>query len=109
MNKAELTKLRLQFLLDKEGDFSFPEMLVELRKLHGLTRRGVCKDLELSEMRMFWIEHGCFKKDIHDGTISLLASYYGIDPNLLLKKYVGFTNSRKSQADHQPKKKRKAK
>lgn|SRR5574340_289062 len=105
--KNELTKVRLESLMRQWEEKNFPQILQELRKAHGLSRRGVCKDLELSEMRMFWLENGYFKKEIHDGEIALFARYYGIDPEKLFKKYINFTDQRKPQTDYVPKRKRK--
>lgn len=107
--KSELTKVRLESLMRQWEEKAFPEVLQGLRKAHGLSRRGVCKDLEFSEMRMFWLENGYFKKEIPDGEISLLAHYYGVDAELLFKKYLSFADQKKSQTQYIPTRKKRIK
>lgn len=96
MQKGELIQKNLCFLLKKAEEFHFPEFLKELRKTHGLSRRTVCKDLSISEMRMFWLEHGFFKKGIPEEELDTLASYYAIPSPVLLNRYHVFMSQAKN-------------
>lgn len=109
MKKSQLTEDRIKFLLGKASAFKFPQFLIELRKAHGLTRRAVCKDLSFSEMRMFWLENGCFKTAMPDEELNMFADYYGIDPKLIQYKHLLYINTEsKDQTQYVPKKARKS-
>lgn len=108
MNKLKVTEAKIHQLAKDSSGLRFPEFLKELRKAYGLGRRQVCKDLAFSEMRMFWLESGCFKRDIPTTDLVMLAEYYGIAIETLIAKYQLFKDlsQNQSQIDYQPKKKR---
>jgi hypothetical protein len=110
MNKTDLIKMKLKILLDGSTEHPFPEFLLKLRQIYGLSRTTVCKEILFSPMRMFWLEKGCFKRKVSPEELFLIASYYGIDPHLLQEKHEKFVNSSdlKSQTQYQPKRKRKS-
>jgi len=111
INKIKLTATKIDFLIHTCEELNFPQFLQACRSAHGLTRREVCNDLKFSEMRMFWLENGFFKKEIPKQDICRLAEYYTIPLNLMIAKYQVFRDLclTKPQTYYVPKKARKKK
>lgn len=102
--KLELTKQHVADIEKGHEYFEFPTYLQAIRKAHSLTRRAVCQDLMFSEMRMFWLEHGCFRREVPENEISMLAEYYGINGSLLKKKHDAYMSISKPQPSYRKKK-----
>lgn len=90
MNKLKMIEEKLSELAVKSQQFNFPDFLRVLRRAHGLARRQVCHDLNFSEMRMYYLEHGYFKKELPTQDISMLAEYYGVPVEVMMGKYQVF-------------------
>lgn len=86
MNIEDLTKLKLNKLLDSYHLLHFPELLKGLRIAYGRSRRNVCKDLDFSEMRMFCLENGTFRRPIVQDEIEMISKYYNFDSYLMKEK-----------------------
>lgn len=86
MNIQDLTKLKLNKLLDDYHLLKFPDLLKGLRLAYGRSRRNVCKDLDFSEMRMFCLENGTFRRPIMTDEIEMISNYYNFDSHLMKQK-----------------------
>ena len=106
MNIKEKTAQKVKKLFETEPLIEFPNFLTGLRLAYGRTRRNVCRDMDFSEMRMFCLENGLFRREIPDGEFSLIAEYYGIEPSLLKKKAEKFMaeGKNKPQGHYVPRK-----
>lgn len=90
MNLEDRIKLRLKKLLDRQRDMQFPEFLKGLRLAYGQSRRNVCTDLKFSEMRMFCLENGTFRRGVLLSEIEMIAKYYNIEIDLIKEKANNF-------------------
>jgi len=78
-SKFRVTEEKIkELVLTESKNLQFPSILQTLRKIHGLTRKTVCKDLNISPMRLFWLEHGHFKRPISKEELQKIAFYYGV-------------------------------
>jgi hypothetical protein len=62
-----------------------------------MTRRHVCREVDINEMRMFSLENGTFGLII-DEEIEKLSNYYDIDKQYLMEKARCFVAERKGKA-----------
>lgn len=90
-------------LEESNDQYDFPELLLMMRNIFGLTRRAVCKELGFSEMRMFWLEHGCFRNPVTHEEIDVLAKYYGVSSGMLKKKHDDYIKNSKPQPNYKRK------
>lgn len=90
MTIKEIINLRLKKVLDREQDMKFPEFLQEIRLAYGQSRTNVCLDLNFSEMRMFCLETGAFRRFAPDIEIEMISNYYGIDSKTMKQKAYDF-------------------
>lgn len=90
MNLESRIKDRLNKLVDRQNLMEFPELLKRLRLAYGQSRRNVCTDLKFSEMRMFCLENGTFRRPIMLKEIETLANYYNFDRALMKSKADSF-------------------
>jgi len=94
MNIEDITKLKLNKLIDSYQILQFPELLKGLRVAYGRSRRNVCHDLRFSEMRMFCLENGTFRRPILQDEIEMISKYYNFDSYLMKEKADQFINKR---------------
>lgn len=90
MNIEERIKVKLKKLLDKQQVMQFPELLKGLRLAYGQSRRNVCTDLKFSEMRMFCLENGTFRRPVMINEIEMISNYYNFDSTILKTKADSF-------------------
>lgn len=86
MNKYELTKEKVSYLIAKENKYDFPQFLTEIRKCFGLTRRSACKEMQYPEMKMFHLESGTFRRHVPFEDIIQISEYYDVDSSILKQK-----------------------
>jgi len=85
-----LAKERFRKALRLMDELSFPAFLTNLRVAIGLSRTMVAHDCKMNYQRLYCIEKGLFEKPVSDINLHLLASYYGIDKNLLKTKMLTY-------------------
>lgn len=86
MKREELTKFKIQKLLEEHDVYDFPIFLSLLRKMHGMKRTVVCEDIGMSITRLFHLENGQFNRLPSDIDFQVLSNYYGVPIQLLKKK-----------------------
>lgn len=94
-------------IFESKEHMDFTDLLVGLRKAYGRTRRTVCREMPFSEMRMFCLENGLFRRPIPDEEIEAIAIYYSIDHVELKYKAEKFMaeGKTKAQGNYIPRKK----
>lgn len=90
MNVQDRIKLKLKKILDKQGVMKFPQFLKGVRLAYGQSRRNVCTDLKFSEMRMFCLENGTFRRGVTEDEIETISKYYDIDSSIVRTKANSF-------------------
>lgn len=98
IEKLTLIKERLIDVKVNRRVYNFPRLLKELRRCFGSTRRSICKDLDIGEMRMYSLENGTFGGLIKDQEIQKLSEYYGMDKKFLMDKAKCFVAERKGKS-----------
>ncbi len=98
IEKMILIKERLQNVQGQRLVYNFPRLLTELRRCFGSTRRSICKDLDIQEMRMYSLENGTFGGLIRDQEIQKLSDYYGLNKRFLMEKAKCFVAERKGKS-----------
>lgn len=98
MNKIDLIKKRLTSIETQKESLAFPQLLFAYRKAFGSTRRSVCQDMGMREMRMFTFENGIFGNGIKDEEMEKISTYYGIDKDFLTEKAICFLAERKGSS-----------
>jgi hypothetical protein len=86
MRKKDLIEQKLNEIVENHNNYEFPQFLQALRMAYDTPRRNVCKELSFSEMRLFCLEHGVFRKNIREEEANILGEYYGVDPSIIRKK-----------------------
>src|SRR6185503_443086 len=71
-------------LISKRDEYNFSEFLLRLREYHGYTRPFVQECTGINQVRLFYLEHGLFKRGVKELEISALSSFYDV-PYLILK------------------------
>lgn len=77
MNKK--LELRKQQVLNLEAKFDFPKFLELMRLALCLSRREVCKSLEISQTRLFFLEKGIYARAPTDELLGSLCLFYGLN------------------------------
>ena len=97
MNKLNRIQEALHKVDHQKPLLTFPQLLQQLRGCYGMTRRNLCREIGINEMRMFTLENGTFGL-IMDEEISKLAEYYDMDKEFLMEKARCFVSERKGRA-----------
>ena len=109
MDIRELTEQKVKKLLENENKIDFHHFLSALRLAYGRSRRNICQEMKFSEMRMFCLENGLFRRQLDESELALITEFYGLPNDLLSKKAQKFMaeGKNKPQGNYVPKKARK--
>ena len=102
MKASDFRDIKVKCLIEHEAEYDFPLFLSLLRKAAGYTRPTCRDDTGISVTRFHYLESGKFRR-IWDWECAILAEYYQIPKEILLKKAKAFI---KAQAPTPPRKKR---
>ena len=83
MEKIKQITEQLNKIQIEENEYNFPRMLLEMRKCFGITRRSLCREIDIEEIRMHSLETGTFYGTPKEHEINQLSEYYGINRLLL--------------------------
>lgn len=86
MNKYQSIKENLELVIKDHQSKCLAQFLRDLRECFGMTRRAVCQDLDMTDMRLFWLENGLMRKTVYEEEIRKLAEYYGVDYEIMFQK-----------------------
>jgi len=93
MKREYILASKKERLLEEKERYTFPEFLRALRFNLAISRRQVVEEIGgISDMRLFYLEHGRFTKKVLSHEIRLLADYYDIDADMLMQKASDFYN-----------------
>lgn len=95
MKKSSLDKTaeRVKSIIDNEDKFTYSFFLIALRNALGRTKQVVAYDLELDYDDLWRHEEERMSKRFNSAKNQLLAEYYGVDPDLLEKKFREWQNT----------------
>lgn len=79
------TEIKMRNLVYHECNYTFPEFLVEMRKIFCRTRSDVCYELDLDYNDLIRLESG-IQRSHKAEKVKLLAEYYGVDSSFLEEK-----------------------
>lgn len=101
MRREDITKFRIQRVLECHENYKFPEFMKMLRRMHGMQRRCVCDDTGISEHRLYYLENGCFRRRLGSDEVRVLSDFYGVDYKIMKKKSDDFIDSGEGKAQGQ--------
>lgn len=97
MNIRDIADQKVKKILENESKIDFHHFLTALRIAYGRSRRNICKEINFSEMRMFCLENGLFRRPLEDDELNKISSYYGLEPTLLITKAQRFMTEGKNK------------
>lgn len=83
----DLIEIKMKKIIQQEEKYSYPEFLIALRKCLGRTRQVVSYDLDIDYDCLLNHEEGNMSRKINYEKNDLLSEYYGVDPEVLTRKF----------------------
>lgn len=93
MKRDEISKFRVKKIIEDAENYTFPVLLLMLRRTYGMQRKGVSADIDLREGRLFYLEHGRFNKMPAPDELKILSEYYNFPEATLKRKAKEFLDS----------------
>ena len=87
MNIVQLCQFKIKCLIEDEEKYNFPEFLQILRKSLMISRKTIQLSTGISQLRLYYLEKGNFKRKFNKTEINLLANFYQIPKSILIKKW----------------------
>lgn len=85
MTREEIIKLKMTHLIKTHEKYDFPGFLLEIRKILGVSRSSICRDMGIAHTRLYYLENGHYRA-LREKEIKIIAEYYEVPYKLLMSK-----------------------
>lgn len=86
MDIDSITNRNLDKIVIKEGKFTLPKFLRQIRIAKGVNIITASNLMGIKKSSISYLEKGYFKKQPSEYTLRRIATFYRIDPEILLRK-----------------------
>jgi len=103
--RESVLKTKTDYLLSHADDYDFPQLVLNLRKLTGISRKTFYEDTGFPEITLYVYETGKFWRKPSSSKLNTISSYYGIPSDVLSSKAEQFVAKKKESFAKKNKKK----
>jgi hypothetical protein len=97
MNRLEKCNIEMKQTINQNSQWEFPDFLTRLRECLNLSRKVVSEELHIPYLKLFYLELGSFMKPLEPSLVKKLSVYFGVDPNLMQEKMIGYLQRKRNE------------